>query len=120
MKDYVGALLTGSDPKVRDSIMKELESADREMIISIVRELFKYDPLPALAGYNGPLLSVVTPGNDNQYSLHKLLPDLLHVVIPGTGHWIHMDKPEEFNALLDTFLNIVDAELAGTARRTGT
>jgi pimeloyl-ACP methyl ester carboxylesterase len=25
-------------------------------------------------------------------------------VVTGTGHWIQLDKPEEFNRLLDEFL----------------
>jgi pimeloyl-ACP methyl ester carboxylesterase len=24
--------------------------------------------------------------------------------VPGTGHWIHMDRPDVFNPLMDEFL----------------
>ena len=34
----------------------------------------------------------------------RLAPDLPHRLVPGTGHWIHMDRPAQFNRLLDDFL----------------
>ena len=37
-------------------------------------------------------------------SLHKLAPDIPRRVVTGTSHWPHLDKPEEFNRLLDAFL----------------
>jgi pimeloyl-ACP methyl ester carboxylesterase len=42
--------------------------------------------------------------NDNPYDLHKLVPDLPHKVVTGTSRWLHMDKPEEFNRILDELL----------------
>jgi pimeloyl-ACP methyl ester carboxylesterase len=35
------------------------------------------------------------------------VPDLPHKVVTGTSHWLHMDKPEEFNRILDEFLEEV-------------
>jgi pimeloyl-ACP methyl ester carboxylesterase len=29
---------------------------------------------------------------------------LPHQTIGGTSHWIHLDRPEEFNRVLDEFL----------------
>jgi pimeloyl-ACP methyl ester carboxylesterase len=34
--------------------------------------------------------------------------DVLHKVIEGTSHWIQMDKPDEFNKLLDEFLSTIN------------
>jgi pimeloyl-ACP methyl ester carboxylesterase len=31
-------------------------------------------------------------------------------VVTGTGHWIQLDKPDEFNRLLDEFLKTVSGE----------
>jgi pimeloyl-ACP methyl ester carboxylesterase len=36
--------------------------------------------------------------------LHRQVPDVSRKVIAGTSHWAHMDKPQEFNRLLDEFL----------------
>lgn len=50
-------------------------------------------------------------GGDSDYvqSAHKaqilsLFPNVRLKVIPGTGHWLHAEKPEVFNALVRRFL----------------
>ena len=48
--------------------------------------------------------AIVTPNNDAPLSLHHVVPGIQHTVIKGTGHWIHLDKPAEFNLVLDIFL----------------
>lgn len=108
-EDYWKQLLVGSDPKVQEKVMTGMQRMSKEMVISQVKELFWFDPTPALRLYHGPKLSVITPANDTKYSLHRLQPDFPHVVVKGTGHWLHMDKPEEFNRILDEFLIRVDA-----------
>jgi pimeloyl-ACP methyl ester carboxylesterase len=61
--------------------------------------------VPALQRYRGPKLAVITPENDKPYDLHMLAPEMPHKVVTGTSHWLHMDKPVEFNRILDEFLN---------------
>lgn len=107
--DYWKQLLVGSGSKVQERVMKDMQSMPKEMVISQVKELFWFDPRPFLGLYHGPRLSVITPANDTKYSLHKLQSDFPHVVMTGTGHWLHMDKPEEFNRIMDEFLTRVDA-----------
>ena len=72
--------------------------------MAIIRALFEYDPLPALQIYTGPKLAVVTPHGENPTALHHLVPDLPNTMVTGTSHWLHMDKPDEFNRILDDFL----------------
>jgi pimeloyl-ACP methyl ester carboxylesterase len=33
------------------------------------------------------------------------VPGIGHTVITGTGHWIQLDRPREFNQALDGFLS---------------
>jgi len=108
MEGYFNQILTGSVPGVRAKVIQEIRIMPKEMALSLIKEQFRYDPLPALTRYHGPRLAVVTPANDMPYSLHNLVPDLPHVVVTGTGHWIQLDKPEEFNRILDEFLYRVD------------
>jgi pimeloyl-ACP methyl ester carboxylesterase len=108
MEGYFNQILTGSVPGVRERIMRDIRSMPKEMALSLIKEQFSYDPLPALTRYHGPKLAVVTPANDMPYSLHNLVPDLPHVVVTGTGHWIQLDNPEEFNRILDEFLDGMD------------
>jgi pimeloyl-ACP methyl ester carboxylesterase len=76
----------------------------------VFHEVMQFDPRPALARYRGPILSVVTPLNDQPFSLHRLGKGFPHHMVQGTGHWIQLDKPEEFNRLLDEFLKGVSGE----------
>lgn len=36
--------------------------------------------------------------------MHDLGADLPHTTLTGTGHWLQMDRPEEFDRILDEFL----------------
>src|SRR5918997_5474680 len=73
------------------------------------REHCEYGPLPALRRYAGPTLAVVTPVNGARFGLHCLGVGLPHTAVSGTGHWLRMDKPGEFDRILDGFLARVRA-----------
>ncbi len=47
---------------------------------------------------------MITPLNEKPYSLQNLVPDLPFTVMTGTSHWLMMDKPAEFDAIMDSFL----------------
>jgi pimeloyl-ACP methyl ester carboxylesterase len=55
-------------------------------------------------------LSVVTPNNDQPFSLHRLGSGFPHRTVTGTGHWIQLDRPDEINQILDQFLEKVRSE----------
>lgn len=46
----------------------------------------------------------MTLSNDTPLSLHHAVPDIECSVIEGTGHWIHLDRPTEFIAVLERLL----------------
>lgn len=103
-RGYFNKLLTGAQPAVRSQITIEMGSLPKDASLGIIKSSKNYDALPALRSYPGAKLSIVTPQNDAPNELHNLLPELPHTSIEGTSHWLHMDKPEEFNRLLDEFL----------------
>lgn len=110
IEDYYSMLLTGSQPSVREKVIQDLRNTPRETVIGIFKSSLGYDPLTPLQLYRGPKLSVVTSLNDAPFSLHNLDSDLPHVQVTGTGHWLQMDKPEEFNRILDNFLASVESK----------
>lgn len=101
---YWDLLLTGSDGAVRERIMADLRSTPKETVVGYFRALRDYDPLPALRGYDGLRLSVITPANDAPFGLHNVDPAFPYATVTGTGHWLQMDRPEKFNSILDGFL----------------
>lgn len=101
---YWKSLLTGAQPDVEIQIRNEMKRLPRDAAMAIIGAVFAYDPLPALRAYPGPKLLVDTRHGESPGSLHNLAPEIPRKVIEGTSHWPHMDKPEEFNRVLDEFL----------------
>jgi pimeloyl-ACP methyl ester carboxylesterase len=94
----------GGNRAVRAAVLADLERTPQRTFVEIFKALSAYDPVAALARYPGPKLSLITALNEVPIALHRVAPDLPHRLVPGTGHWIHMDRPAEFNRLMDRFL----------------
>src|SRR3954469_6707680 len=97
--------IAGSNPEISRRLLADLRATPQEAVVAVLRSVMEFDPEPALARYPGPKLAVVTPHNDAAFSLHRLREGFPHRVVTGTGHWIQLDKPEEFNSILDEFLH---------------
>lgn len=104
MANYWNKLLTNAQPHVLAKMQSERERLPRTVSLSLIQAVFEYDPVPALRRYRGPKLAIITPDQDNPYDLHRLGTELPYRMLAGTSHWVHMDKPEEFNRILDEFL----------------
>jgi len=107
VEGYWGQILTGSAETTEAKVMQDLRDTSKATVVGVFKELFKYNPVPAVERYDGPKLSVITPLNETPFSLHKLVSDLPHKMITGTGHWLQLDKPEEFNRTMDDFLTSI-------------
>jgi len=101
--------IAGPQNAIRTRLLADLRATPQEALLQVLRSVMQFDPDPALARYRGPVLSVVTPQNDMPMSLHRVGKGFPHRVVAGTGHWIQLDKPEEFNRLLDEFLESIEA-----------
>jgi pimeloyl-ACP methyl ester carboxylesterase len=96
--------IAGSNGAVIERLLADLRATPREAMVQGLHSVMAFDPKPALSAYRGPTLAVITPANDFSYSLHRLGSGLPHRVIEGTGHWLQMERPGEFNRILDQFL----------------
>jgi pimeloyl-ACP methyl ester carboxylesterase len=96
--------IAGPNTRVRERLLSDLKATPRETVTRGFAEVLRFDPDPALAAYSGPRLAVVTPNNDQPFSLHRLGQGFPHRMVTGTGHWIQLDRPELVNQLLDEFL----------------
>ena len=110
IEDYWQQILTGAAEATQARVMHDLHKMDKATVVGMMQALFSYKPTPALQNYAGRRLSVITPINQAPFSLHNLVPDFPHTVIEGTSHWLHMDKPEQFNEIMDTFILTVSAK----------
>jgi pimeloyl-ACP methyl ester carboxylesterase len=115
MAGYWDQLLDGARPEVAHRVRARIGNLPRDASIEIIRSTFEYDPLPALRSYPGPVLVIDPVRDQGPASLHQQLPLLPHEVIPGTSHWMQMDRPTEFAAILDRFLAGLEPQPVGRA-----
>lgn len=102
--------IAGPNSGVRERQLADLQATPRKTVVSAFQDILRFDPDPALARYRGPMLSIVTPYNDQPFSLHRLGKGFPHRVVQGTGHWIQLDKPDDFNRMMDEFLEDVKSK----------
>ena len=108
---FMERLLAGAQPNVRARVTAGFREIPQDAALSIMDETFAYDPVADLDGYVGPKLLITAAQADGPNDLHRLRPDLPHRTIAGASHWVQMDKPEEFDRILDDFLaRLEDAE----------
>jgi pimeloyl-ACP methyl ester carboxylesterase len=96
--------IAGPDSTIRERLLIDLRATPEVTVVRSLQEVMQFDPDPALARYRGPKLSIVTASNNEAFSLHRLGKGFPYRVVTGTGHWIQLDKPAEFNRLMDDFL----------------
>lgn len=104
VEEYWRAMLAGSNPSVQEKVLEDMRSTKKEVVIGVLRSTLSFNPIAALLRYTGKKLSVITHLNETPIGLHNLLPDLPHVSVSGTGHWLQLDRPDEFNSIMDDFL----------------
>jgi len=107
VEGYWSQILAGSADTTETKVMQDLRDTSKATVVGVFKELFKYNPVPALERYDGPKLSVITSVNETPFSVHNLVSDLPHKKITGTGHWLQLDKPEEFNRIMDVFFTSI-------------
>ena len=104
---YYRQLLVGATESTTEAVLDSLHQTPGPVVVSLMRDLFTYDPKPALNAYRGPRLSVITAVNEVPWALHNLVEDLPGIKVSDTGHWLQMDRPDEINRILDDFIGSV-------------
>lgn len=107
MKGYWEKLLIGAQPHVRTQLAAQIGQVPKDTTLAIIAALFKDDPLASLDRYPGPKLVIYTPQGDTPSDLQNVRPNIPRKLMPGTSHWPHLDRPREFNEVLEEFLATV-------------
>ena len=101
---FWNALLDGARPETRAILQEGRSHMSREAALSLIDAAFAFDPVPAMKAYPGPKGIIDTKHGDRRDALYRQMPDVPREVIAGTSHWPQLDRPFEFNRVLDTFL----------------
>jgi pimeloyl-ACP methyl ester carboxylesterase len=104
IEGYWQPILAGSQPEVAEQLLNDLRTTSPRTVLGAFRALWDYDVTTDVQQYRGPASLIITPLNTGPGSLATLRPDWPVEVIEGTGHWLHLDRPEQFQLMLDSFL----------------
>lgn len=97
-------ILVGGTEETKAAVMKSLRATPRDVFIGATMSIYEFPMAKALAGYKGPKLSIASMLAENSAGVHKSIPGIPVVAVKDASHWLMMDRPEEFNRLLDDFL----------------
>ena len=101
---FWNSLMDGARPQTRAILEDGRSRMPRHAALSLIDAAFAFDPVPAMLAYPGPKLIIDTRHSESRNALYRHAPDVPRQVIAGTSHWPHLDKPYEFNRVLDAFL----------------
>ncbi len=110
MRQFMTSMIT--KPADLDRVMVDVEKSDPTTIGQAFYDLFTLDLRPQLAMIKVPLL-IVAAGDNGEHSdmtpalWHKQIDAIPHVdlqVVPGAKHFVMLDAPDAFYALVDGFL----------------
>ena len=94
-------------------MMAEIATAPAQIAAPLIQDLMTLDFSQFLTG-NYPLLYVHARVPADLTRLKELRPDVLLGSVVGSGHWMMLEVPDQVNAMLDRFLQIVESRsLAG-------
>lgn len=107
------AALGELDPGVAEFLLQSLDMKDRKWRLNLdvlAAEMDKILGFPDVTGsFDGPTLFLsggtspyVQP--DHRPAIKTLFPKARFAKIPGAGHWVHAEKPREFEAAVAAFL----------------
>ena len=101
---YWKQILTNAAPGVAPLVLGDLRATPQRTVVESMRALARFDSSGALTAFKGPVMSVTTPLNDFPSSLHRVHAWLPHHRMTEVSHWPQLDRPAEFNKVLDGFL----------------
>jgi len=104
VRAWFAPILKGSPAEVQNAVFESEDRTPADVIASALNGLRFIDMRALLDAYRGPRLAIAAADIESPSSLHVQFPDIPVRKISGTGHWLMMDKPDEFNRILDEFL----------------
>ena len=100
-----------ADKALIDTIARDVSSAPQDVALSSMKEYFKVSDPELIKGLTVPLKSVnadLWPTNVDGNK--KLVPSYEMALMKGYGHFIMLEDPVKFNALLERMVNKIFAE----------
>ncbi len=95
-----------TDPELRRRCIAQAQAREPGFGLAALRAGMSYDARPALAALRAPLRAV----NGDRFPTHadalrRYVPSFTAEIVPGTGHYLMLEKPEAFNRALERALD---------------
>ena len=101
---WFAPILKPSSDSVREAVYTSVHNTPVDALAGALESATTVDVGPLLDAYHGPKVAIVAADIEGPMSLHMQFPQIPVKKMTGVGHWLMMDKPDEFNRLLDEFL----------------
>jgi pimeloyl-ACP methyl ester carboxylesterase len=90
---------------VRERVLRHATAIAPDLSVTLLREAWSYDPLPALREIKAPIRAVNADKFPTNVEVNRRhIPGFEAIVVSGTGHYPMLEKPEPFGAALDQAL----------------
>jgi pimeloyl-ACP methyl ester carboxylesterase len=103
-RQWFAPILANASDAVKEEVFASVAKTPADAFVSALSGLLSFDTVSAVEAYHGPRLAIVAAPIESPASLHKQVATLTVVKMDGVSHWLMLDKPEEFNKILDQFL----------------
>jgi pimeloyl-ACP methyl ester carboxylesterase len=108
---FVGSMFTaGTDSALITRVIADMSSAPPEVGIGAMKNMLAFDPGIPIKKIQAPIYTI----NSDMYPTNvegnrKLVPTFTMKLMPGVGHFVMLEDPERFNALLDETISEMTA-----------
>lgn len=104
---WFAPMLKPSSQAVQDRVFATVEKSKVDAFAGALEGMAGYDAKAVVNAYPGPKFVIYAADIESPAAFRPQFPDLPAIKLTGTGHWLMLDKPDEFNTALDTFLGNV-------------
>jgi pimeloyl-ACP methyl ester carboxylesterase len=99
-------------PELRDTLVATMCAPERNVAVEAFASVVEWDGAKVLCGVTVPVLTITagTGGPDGPTDASRLLgecPRLLTGATVGAGHFIQLEVPDQVNAMLERFLDLL-------------
>jgi len=109
LRGYIDQRMFGpfDPPEIRTRIAREIAALPPQMPAALMRDGMSRDFSDSLAAGKYPLLFVHAQVPADLERLRQLRPDAIVASVAGSGHFLTLIVPDQVNAMLDRFLDIL-------------
>lgn len=108
LEAYFSRLFSPHDsPALKSQVLAELGQVSPALAAQIMRDGMANDASEALAQVQCPALVVIAGSPMDVERLRALQPEALIGRVVGSGHWLTLAVPDQVNAMLDRFLELI-------------